>query len=68
LKLKRTARLGRGGVAGAGVGGLGIVHEGGGAGGMGLGWFDEFFVGVCEGGGLVDCVGEVCLEAYLASK
>ncbi len=36
--------------------------------GWGWGGFDEFFVGVCEGGGLVDCVGEVCLEAYLASK
>ncbi len=35
---------------------------------MGLGGFDEFFVGVGEGGGLVDCVGEVRLEANLASK
>ncbi len=55
-------------MAGVDVGVLGIVHEGGGASRVGLGWFDEFFVGVCEGGGLVDCVGEVCLEANLASK
>ena len=68
-RLEREGEGGRKGEGGGGLDvGLGVVHEGGGARGVRLGRFDEFFIGVCEGGGLVDCIGEVRLESNLASK